>query len=107
MARQSTNVPATTGLDTEVVPVKVFTVESPTEYAESSKARGTIMGRKPDEKTVLTIEELRVLINEGWTAEQVKDKHGLNDEELEQVVWKLSKEERLSKPIRFGKKVKG
>ena len=47
------------------------------------------------------------MINEGWTAEQVKDKHGLNDEELEQVVWKLSKEERLSKPIRFGKKVKG
>ena len=62
------------------------------------------MGRKPEEKTKLTVEELRVLINEGWTAEEVKEKHGIDDEELKQVVWKLSKDEQREKPIKFGKK---
>jgi hypothetical protein len=61
------------------------------------------MGRKQGQKTKLSTEELRVLINEKWTSEEVKDKHGLDDEELKQVVWKLSQEERLDKPIKFGK----
>lgn len=83
---------------------KELVVLTPTEYADYSKAKGTIMGRRPDEKTVCTTEELRILINEGWTPEQVKDKHGIDDEELKQLVWKLSKEEQRDKPIKFGKK---
>ena len=82
-------------------------VMSPTEYAEYSKANGRHMGRVLGTKTKLTTEELRVLINESYTPEQVKDKHGIDDAELEQVVWRLSTEERLDKPIRFGKPVKG
>lgn len=83
---------------------KELRVLTPTEYADYSKSKGTIMGRRPDQKTVCTTEELRILINEGWTPEQVKDKHGLDDEELKQLVWKLSKEEQREKPIKFGKK---
>lgn len=83
---------------------KELMVLTPTEYADYSKSKGTIMGRRPDQKTVCTTEELRILINEGWTPEQVKDKHGIDDEELKQLVWKLSKEEQRDKPIKFGKK---
>lgn len=90
-------------VDGEIVE-KELVVLTPTEYADYSKAKGTIMGRRPDEKTVCTTEELRILINEGWTPEQVKDKHGIDDEELKQLVWKLSKEEQRDKPIKFGKK---
>lgn len=103
MARTA-NVPSTNELvEGEIVPVKELLVMTPLEYAEYSKAKGTIMGRKPDQKTKLTTDELRVLINDGWTAEEVKDKHGIDDEELKQVVWKLSKEEQRDKPIKFGK----
>jgi len=80
--------------------IKTYSAE---EYKAMSKANGTVMGRKQGQKTKLSTEELRVLINEKWTAEEVKDKHGLDDEDLKQVVWKLSQEERLDKPIKFGK----
>ena len=103
MARTG-NVPANRELEVdEVIPAKELVVMTPTEYAEYSKSKGTIMGRRPDQKTVLTTQELRILINENWTPEQVKDKHGIDDEELKQVVWKLSKEEQRDKPIKFGK----
>lgn len=90
-------------IDGEIVE-KELMVLTPMEYADYSKSKGTIMGRKPNQKTACSTEELRILINEGWTAEQVKDKHGLDDEELKQLVWKLSKEEQREKPIKFGKK---
>lgn len=105
MAR-TTNVPSTTNHVLEadaIIPAKELLVMTPLEYEEYSKAKGTIMGRRPDQKTELTTQELRVLINENWTPEQVKEKHGIDDEELKQVVWKLSKEEQRDKPIRFGK----
>ena len=89
---------------TEVTEVrKELVTMTPLEYAEYSKNKGTAMGRKPNQKTKCSTEELRILINEGWTAEQVKDKHGMTDEELKQLVWKLSKEEQRDKPIKFGK----
>lgn len=89
---------------TEVSEVKKELITmTPLEYAEYSKEKGTVMGRKPNQKTKCSTEELRILINEGWTAEQVKDKHGLTDEELKQLVYKLSKEEQRDKPIKFGK----
>lgn len=90
-------------VDGEIVE-KELMVLTPMEYADYSKEKGTVMGRKPNQKTACSTEELRILINEGWTAEQVKDKHGLDDEELKQLVWKLSKEEQREKPIKFGKK---
>ena len=61
------------------------------------------MGRKDGQKTLLSTQELRVLINDNWTAQEVKDKHGLSDDELKQVVFKLSKEEQRDKPIKFGR----
>ena len=73
MANPRGNVATRNVAEGAVVPEKVFTVESPEEYKKSSAERGTVMGRKPDEKTKLTVEELRVLINEGWTAEEVKE----------------------------------
>ena len=73
------------------------------EYQAYSKANGRSFGREEGTKTVLTTQELRVLINAKWTPDMIKDKHGLEDEELKQVVWALSKEERRDKPIDYNK----
>lgn len=90
-------------VDVEIVPKKEFYTFTRLEYDEYSKEKGTVMGRKDGQKTTLSTQELRVLINDNWTAQEVKDKHGLSDDELKQVVFKLSKEEQRDKPIKFGK----
>lgn len=90
-------------VDGEIVPKKEFLTLSRLEYDEYSKEKGTVMGRKDGQKTTLSTQELRVLINDNWTAQEVKDKHGLSDDELKQVVFKLSKEEQRDKPIKFGR----
>ena len=74
---------------------------TPDEYAEHSKQKGLIMGRRPDQKTQCTIEELRALINSEWTPKMIMEKHGLSAEDLKQLVWKLSKRELRGKPIKF------
>lgn len=108
MARTpSENVPSTVEKDV-VVPEIVddgqhIKVMSASDYLDMHDKNGTPYGRKQNQKTKLSTEELRILINEKWTPEQVKEKHGIDDEELKQVVWKLSQEERLDKPIKFGK----
>ena len=94
-------------LDTEVMPragekIMVYTTE---EYGEYSKANGRTMGRPDGVKTVLSTQELRVLINANWTPTMVKEKHGISDAELTQVVFRLSTEERRDVPIKFGKVV--
>jgi hypothetical protein len=71
------------------------------EYLRHHKERGTPYGRKPGQKTKYTIEELRVHINSGWTREMIRDKTGLNDQEITNLVHKLSKFERRKKPIQF------
>lgn len=73
------------------------------EYMERCKANGTVMGRKPDEKTKCSIEELRVLINSNWTPQMVMDKHGMDEETHKQLLWELSKAERRDTPIKFTK----
>lgn len=108
---------ATEVVDTDIIPteiaervtitgnIKVFEAK---DYMTYSEANGrTKFGGEVGKKTKLTIEELRVLINEGWTPDDVKAKHGINDAELEQVVYELSRSELLPKPIKFGKKVIG
>lgn len=85
--------------------IKVFEAK---DYMTYSEANGrSKFGGEIGKKTKLSIEELRVLINEQWTPEDVKAKHGLSDAELEQVVYELSRSELLPKPIKFGKKVIG
>jgi len=76
-------------------------VFTPTEYAAWCKQNGTIMGRKPGEKTKATIEELRAYINSGWTPSMFMEKHGLSAEDFKQLVWKLSKREMRDRPIRY------
>ena len=78
--------------------ILVMTAEK---YAEYSKGKGLIMGRHPDQKTVCTIEELRALINSGWTPKRIMEKHGMNEEDLKQLVWALSKRELRDKPIKY------
>ena len=72
-------------------------IMSPKEYADVSAEQGKYMGRALDQKTKLTIEELRVLINEGWTREMVRNKHGLTDEELNRVFVSLMRTERKTR----------
>jgi hypothetical protein len=98
------NVPATNGaLEVDVIPAKEFYTFSRDEYDTYCESKGTYLGRKEGQKTTLSTQELRILINEKWTPEEVMKKHGINDEELKQVVWALSKEEQREKPIKFGK----
>ena len=78
--------------------IKVMT---PDEYKEYSAGNGLIMGRRPDQKTRCTIEELRALINSNWTPKMVMDKHGLTADDLKQLVWQLSKRELRDKPIKY------
>ena len=71
-----------------------------TEYAEYSKANGRNMGRAEGQVTVLTTQELRVLLNASWKPSMIIEKHGISKEKLQQVVWGLSEEElRGKRPI--------
>jgi len=76
-------------------------IGTPDEYREKCKREGTIMGRRPNQKTECTIEELRALINSNWTPSMVMEKHGIDAEEIKQLVWKLSKKELRDNPIKF------
>lgn len=87
----------------ELVPEKKFLVLKTSEYEKMSKEQGTTFGRKEGQKTVCTIEELRVLINSDWTPQMVMEKHGMSEEEHKQLIWKLSEAERREKPIGFTK----
>jgi hypothetical protein len=78
--------------------IKIMT---PDEYREYSEENGLIMGRRPEQKTVCSIEELRALINSNWTPKMVMEKHGLTADDLKQLVWKLSKKELRDKPIKY------
>ena len=78
--------------------VKVMT---PDEYRDYSKAKGTIMGRLPNQKSVCSIEELRALINSDWSPSMVIEKHGMTEGELQQLVWKLSLKELRDRPIKL------
>lgn len=80
------------------VPSGVLTMTTE-EYAEYSEKNGTYMGRPKGTKSKLTTQELRVLINAEWNPKMIQDKHGISDEELKQVIWALSKEERRDSPI--------
>lgn len=84
-----------------VVPEAQVLTMTTEEYAEYSKANGRIMGRRPDQKTKCTTQELRVLINAGWTPQMVMEKHGMSEEEHRGLIYDLSKEERLDKPISY------
>ena len=74
-------------------------VMTPDEYREWSKSQGRIMGRKPNEVTFPTEEELRVLINSGYTRAMIKEKHGLNDEQINQLLVRMSNKERRDKVV--------
>lgn len=78
-----------------------ITILTATEYDEYSKANGRVMGRKKGQKTKCSIEELRALINSKWNPKQIMDKHGMDDEDFKQLVWKLSKQELRDRPLKF------
>lgn len=84
-------------------PQKFAQVMSTSEYEAMSKKNGRVFGREKDQKTECTIEELRVLINSDWTPTMVMEKHGLDEKEHEQLVWRLSQAERRERSIRFTK----
>lgn len=71
------------------------------EYAEYSKQNGRYYGRPEGVKTKCTTQELRILINAGWTPKMVMDKHGMTEEEHAKLVNQLSKEERRDTSIKY------
>lgn len=74
-------------------------VMTPDEYREWSKSRGRIMGRLPNQVTFPTEEEMRVLINSGYTRAMVKEKHGLSDEQINELLVRMSNKERRDKVV--------
>ena len=82
--------------DSSVGSVMRMSVE---EYKEWSKSQGKIMGREPNQKTYPTEEELRILINTGYTRSMIKEKHGLDDNDIDKLLISMSNKERRDKPV--------
>lgn len=74
-------------------------VMTPDEYRDWSVAQGRIMGRNPNQVTFPTEEEMRVLINTGYTRAMIKEKHGVNDEQIDQLLKNMSFKERRDKVV--------
>lgn len=74
---------------------------TPDEYKAYSASKGRIMGRLPNQKTKCSIEELRALINSDWTPSMVMEKHGMSENDLQQLIWKLSSQELRDRPIKL------
>ena len=89
-------------LEGEVVakPEKFSATMTQPEYEEYSLANGrTRYGGEKGVKVAATIEELRAYINSHWTPSMLMEKWQFTEEELKQLVWKLSKAELRDKPI--------
>ena len=74
---------------------------TPDEYKAYSAERGLIMGRRPDQKTKCSIEELRAAINSDKTPSWLMEKHGMTEFDLQQLIWKLSAKELRDNPIKL------
>lgn len=74
-------------------------VMTPDEYKEWSLSQGRIMGRKPNQVTIPSEEELRVLINSKWDRAMIKEKHGISDEQLNELLKKMSYKEGRDKVV--------
>jgi len=74
---------------------------TPDEYKAYSAAQGRIMGRLPNQKTKCSIEELRAAINSNKTPSWLMEKHGMNENDLQQLIWRLSSQELRDKPIKL------
>jgi len=74
-------------------------VFTPDQYKEYSAKQGLIMGRRPNQVTKCSIEELRALINSNWTPSMVMEKHGMDAKKLQQLIWGLSAKELRDVPI--------
>lgn len=74
-------------------------IMTPDEYRDWSLSQGRIMGRRPDQVTFPTEEEMRILINTGYTRAMIKEKHGVNDEQIDQLLKNMSFKERRDKVV--------
>ena len=77
----------------------VSMVMSPDEYREYSLKNGRIMGRLPNQVTFPTEEEMRVLINSGYTRAMITEKHGVNNEQIDRLLVSMSNKERRDKVV--------
>ena len=74
-------------------------VMTPDEYREWSLSQGRIMGRNPNQVTMPTEEEMRILVNSGWTRAMVKEKHGVTDKQIDQLLKNMSFKEGRDKVV--------
>lgn len=81
-------------------PEKFSATMTQPEYEDYSLSAGrTRYGGEKGVKAVATIEELRAYINSNWTPSMLMEKWQFTEEDMEQLVWKLSKAELRDKPI--------
>lgn len=95
--------PKKKALEGEVItkPEKFMATMTQPEYEEYSLAAGrTRYGGEKGVKVHATIEELRAYINSHWTPSMLMEKWQMDEEELKQLVWKLSKAELRDRPIK-------
>jgi len=76
--------------------IMVFT---PDEYRDWSASQGRIMGRLPNQVTMPTEEEMRVLISSGWNRAMIKEKHGVSDAQIDALLVSMSNKERRDKVV--------
>lgn len=76
--------------------IKVMTAK---QYKEYSKQKGTVNGRKKNQKTILLPEELLMMVKHGYTIEDIMEKHGITESDVNSVVNRLKKMVQFSKPF--------
>ena len=92
---------ASTAVAGEVVKTGIQTMSSE-EYMEYSRANGrTGYGGEIGVKYDCSIEDLRAKINSNWKPSMVMEKYQIDEEELKQLVWSLSKKELRDVPVKF------
>ncbi len=84
-----------------IKPIKAVSMEKAKDYLDRHEKAGTPYGRAKGVKTKLTIEELRIAITAKIPAAELLKKHGISKEELQSLVFKLSKSELRDTPIKY------
>jgi hypothetical protein len=79
--------------------VGVAMVMSVDEYREWSKSQGRIMGRLPNQVTMPSEEEMRIMVKSGYTRAMIKEKHGLSDAQIDERLKAMSFKEGLDRVV--------
>lgn len=83
--------------------IKVMTAD---EYRKYSKDNGTVMGRKKGQVIKPNAEEVYMMVKHGYTMEDIMEKYGITENQVNMIVIELSKKTQFTKPFKVPKRQK-